>query len=78
MGMGESFPVAIIKLLHILGASITLSPLGMVSVCPGGQVLLTCERMNGSILLWDLSVPHMASATTQRIVLKLYYHQNLI
>ena len=29
----------------------------MVSVCPGGQVLLTCERMTGSILYWDFSVP---------------------
>jgi hypothetical protein len=42
----------------------------MVSVCPGGQVLLTCERINGSVLFWDISVPHMVSATTheQRIV----------
>jgi hypothetical protein len=28
----------------------------MVTVCPGGQVLLTC-RINGSILYWDVSVP---------------------
>ena len=40
--------------------SITLSPLGMVSVCPGGQVLLTCERMFGSFLFWTVSVPHLA------------------
>ena len=41
-----------------------------MSVCPGGQVLLTCERLNGSVLFWDVSVPHLASATTneQRIV----------
>ena len=46
---------------------ITLSPLGMVSVCPEGQLLLTCERISGSVLFWDFSVPHMASIT-QRIV----------
>ena len=39
----------------------------MVSVCPGGQVLLTCERMSGS-LQWDVSVPRMAGATTQTII----------
>ena len=69
MGMGESFPVAIIKLLHILAASITLSPVGMVSVCPGGQVLLTCERISGIVLYWDVSIPYLPSATTQRLVL---------
>ena len=42
-----------------IGTSITLSPLGVVSVCPGGQILLTCERMNGSLLFWDVSVPHL-------------------
>ena len=41
----------------------------MVTVCPGGQLLLTCERMSGFILVWDFSVPRMPSATTQRIVL---------
>ena len=41
----------------------------MVSVCPGGQVLLTCERIKGSILYWDVSVPHVPSATNQRVVL---------
>ena len=40
----------------------------MVSVCPGGQVLLTCERMSGSLLFWDVSVPRMAGATSQRII----------
>jgi hypothetical protein len=29
----------------------------MVTVCPEGQVLLTCEGMSGSILYWDVSVP---------------------
>ena len=41
----------------------------MVSVCPGGQLLLTCERMSGSILYWDVSVPHGATIQEQRIVL---------
>ena len=41
----------------------------MVSICPGGQLLLTCDRMSGSILYWDVSVPRMPSATIQRIVL---------
>ena len=43
----------------------------MVSVCHGGQVLLTCERITGSVLYWDVSVPRMPSATTQRLVLSL-------
>ena len=42
------------------GTSITLSPLGMVSVCPGGQVLLTCERMSGPFLYWNVSIPRLA------------------
>ena len=50
------------------GTSITLSPFGMVSVCPGGQVLLTCERMSGSFLYWNVSVPHQATLTRERIV----------
>ena len=50
----------------IIAASISLSPLGMVSVCPEGQVLLTCERMNGSVLYWDVSVPMVT--TQERIV----------
>ena len=40
----------------------------MVSVCHGGQILLTCERTSGFILYWDVSAPHMAGATTERIV----------
>ena len=32
----------------------------MVSVCPGGQVLLTCERISGSFLHWDVSILHLA------------------
>ena len=40
----------------------------MVSVCPGGQVLLTCERMSGPDLHWSVSVPRMAGATTQTII----------
>ena len=54
-----------------IGTSISLSPLGMVTVCPGGQLLLTCEMVSGSIsqLIWDVSVPRMAGATTsQRII----------
>ena len=41
----------------------------MVSVCPGGQVLLICERMSGSVLYWDISISRMPSTTTQRLVL---------
>ena len=51
-----------------LATSIRLSPLGMVPVCPEGQLLLTCERMSGSILYWDVSVPHMVTIP-QRLVL---------
>ena len=40
----------------------------MVTVCPGGQLLLTCERMSGSVLFWDISVPCVAGTTPQRIV----------
>ena len=32
----------------------------MVSVCPGGQVLLTCERISGSFLHWNVSIPRLA------------------
>ena len=32
----------------------------MVSVCPGGQVLLTCEKMSGFFLYWDVSIPRLA------------------
>ena len=32
----------------------------MVSLCPGGQALLTCKRMPpGSILYWTVSVPSL-------------------
>jgi hypothetical protein len=48
------------NVLLVIGTSITLSPLGMVSVCPEGQVLLTCERMSGTFLFWTVSVPHLA------------------
>ena len=54
-----------------IGTSISLSPLGMITVCPGGQLLLTCEMVSDSIsqLIWDVSVPRMAGATTsQRII----------
>ena len=49
----------------MIGTSITLSPLGRVSLCPGGQALLTCERTSGS-LYWTVSVPHLD--TRERIV----------
>jgi hypothetical protein len=40
----------------------------MVTVCPEGQLLLTCERTSGrSILYWDVSVPHLAT-NRERIV----------
>ena len=44
----------------MIGTSIILSPLGTISVCPGGLVLLTCERVSGSFLHWKVSVPHLA------------------
>ena len=50
--------------LSMIVASITLSPFGMVSVCPGGQVLLTCERTSGSFLHWNVSVPHLTTRET--------------
>ena len=53
--------------LSMIGTSITLSPMGMVSVCPGGQALLTCERTAGSVLYWTASVPHLAT-THKRVV----------
>ena len=42
----------------------------MVTVCPGGQLLLTCERVSGSILYWprDVSVPHLAGDTSQKVI----------
>ena len=50
------------------GTAITLTPLGTTSVCPGGQVLLTCERMSGSILSWIVSIPNL-DTTLDRFVL---------
>ena len=41
--------------------------MGTVSVCPGGQVLLTCERISGSFLYWTVSVPHL-TMTRESIV----------
>ena len=40
----------------------------MVSVCPGGQVLLTCERMSGIILYWNIFIPHPMATTREIIV----------
>ena len=40
----------------------------MVSVCFGGQVLLTCERMSGSFLHWDVSIPRLAAMSREVIV----------
>ena len=39
----------------------------MVSVCPGGQVQLTCERMSGFTLYWSAFVPPL-STSRERIV----------
>ena len=46
-----------------------LSPSGVVSICPGGQVLLTCVRTSASFLqlCWNVSVPHLATPR-ERIV----------
>ena len=43
--------------------------MGVVSVCPEGQVLLTCERTSGAFLYWTVSVPHLAM-TRETIVAK--------
>jgi hypothetical protein len=40
----------------------------IVSVCPGGQVLLTCERMSGFFLYWDVSVPRLHAMNREVIV----------
>ena len=40
----------------------------MVTVCPKGQLLLNCERVSGSMLHWNVSVPRPAGATSHRIV----------
>ena len=39
----------------------------MVSICPGGQVVLTCERISGSFLHWTVFVPRL-DITRERIV----------
>ena len=54
-------------ILSMIGTSITLSSLGMVSVCPGGQIQLTCKRTSGSFLYWTVSVPRLAT-TRESIV----------
>ena len=35
--------------------------MGIVSACPGGQILLTCERTSGSFIHWTVSVPHLGT-----------------
>ena len=55
-----SYNFILVHNIIILGASVRLSPLGMVSVCSGGQVLLTCERISGSFLFWTVSIPRLA------------------
>ena len=54
--------------MPVAGTAISLSPLGVVSVCPGGQILLTCERTPGSFLFWDVSVPQLMGTNRERIV----------
>ena len=39
----------------------------MVSVHPGGQVLLTCETISGSFLHWNVFALHLAT-TRERVV----------
>ena len=46
----------------------------MVSVCPGGQVLLTCGRNSGFTLYWNISIPH-PMATTREIIVT---HQGIL
>ena len=41
----------------------------MVTVCSEGQLSLTCERISGSILYWDVSVPHPMTINHERVVL---------
>ena len=38
--------------------------MGVVSVCPGGQALLTCERTSGSFIHWTVTVPNLATRET--------------
>ena len=35
--------------------------MGIVSACPGGQIVLTCERTSGSFIYWTVSVPHLGT-----------------
>ena len=75
---GKLFPIDSSRILSLLkfiaGTSITMSPLGTVSVCPGGQVLLTCERTSDSVLQiidqlhWTISIPHPMTIIRERIV----------
>ena len=51
----------------MIGTSITLSPSGTISICPGGQVQLICKETTGPILYWTVSVPHL-DTTRERIV----------
>ena len=49
----------------------------MVPVCPGGQVLLTCER-NSSVFHWIVSSPHLDRpreiiVTSQGVLLSLEF-----
>ena len=60
--------MAKVLILSMTGTFITLSPLGMVSVCPGGQALLTCETISGFFLYWNISTPHPMATTRERIV----------
>ena len=43
----------------MIGTSIILSPLEIISVCPGGQALLSCEKTSGIVLYWMVLVPHL-------------------
>ena len=40
----------------------------MATVCPKGQLLLICESISGSLLFWNVSIPHLAGATSHRII----------
>ena len=45
----------------MIGTSITVSIGNNIPVCPGGRVLLTCERISGSFLHWNVSIPHLTT-----------------
>ena len=40
----------------------------MVTVCPEGQLILTCERISDSVLYWDVSVTYNIATTRERFV----------